>query len=183
MKKYLLFLVSFALSCNSSDQTKTNTQETAVKDSIATIDTAAAPVVREETEAEESERIAKERAEADAQAYNELNVYDGSYNLNTESEGAEGKLTLTYKGDRVFKFKLELLVSDVCTGTIENELTMDRTQHGVFQTDGCFLHFNFMGNYAESGMIIEIEQADKCDLMKGDCIFTGQYLSGNKPTN
>lgn len=134
--------------------------------------------LHEETEEEESERLLRERAAEDEEAYKYLSTYDGTYTLFTESEGAEGKLELKYNNDRVFDFKLELKALDICQGSASGQVVMDRTQHGFFQTDGCMLHFNFMGNWGDSGMVVEIEQPEACSLMKGECIFTGKYTQG-----
>lgn len=132
----------------------------------------------DETEEQENERLAKERAAEEEQAFRELGSYNGNYKLYTESEGADGKLELNYKGDKIFSFRLNLQVPDLCQGDVEGEILMDRTQHGLFQQDSCLLHFNFMGNWGDRGFIVEIEQPDRCNLMKGDCIFTGKYLTG-----
>ena len=169
MKKLSLFLFIILINCSPSGK---NTEESKAGQAV---DTAVASKPMEETEEEEAERIAKEKFEEDEKAFLELNSYDGQYILNTESEGAEGTLELKYNGERAFHFKLMLKALDICDGMIEDEFFMDRTQHGMYHTDGCSLHFNFMGSYAD-GTIVEIEQDGQCDRMKGDCIFTGKYL-------
>jgi hypothetical protein len=142
-------------------------------DSLAVnVDSASGP--QEETEEEEMERILRERQEEDEKAYAELGMYNGTYQLQTESEGATGTLNLSYSSDRIFNFKLELSVVDFCKGLIEGEVTMDRTQHGFYNTEGCYLHFNFLGSWG-SNLIVEIEQDGSCTHMEGDCIFGGTY--------
>lgn len=129
-----------------------------------------------ETEAQESDRILSERATDDEKAYSELSTYNGTYILNTESEGAEGTLTLTYNSDRTFVFTLEMKALDICSSSIQGQVFMDRTQHGLYQNKDCLLHFNFMGNW-ESGTILEIDQPESCSLMKGECTLTGRYVA------
>ena len=51
---------------------------------------------------------------------------------------------------------------------------MDRTQHGFYNTDSCYLHVNFLGMYGNT-ISIEIEQVEDCSLIKGDCIVSGTY--------
>lgn len=175
MIRRLTFALSlFVLGCTSSSKNQEHEPSSVSPDSIRTKDS----VRDDETEEEESERLLRERAIEDEKAFAELNVYDGKYSLSTESEGAEGSLQLTYEGNKSFSFKLDLTVVDICKGSIDGKIFMDRTQHGLFQQDSCLLHFNFMGSWGDSGFIVEIEQPDPCNLMNGDCIFTGKYLTG-----
>ncbi len=175
--KYIVILISISLLLGCSSERKTSEQPA---DSLNNVrDTISDSSLHEETEEQETERVAREKAIEDEKAFRELNTYNGTYTLQTESEGVEGVLELTYAEDRVFTFKLNLQALDICKGTVEGEIFMDRTQHGLYQRDNCILHFNFMGNWGDSGFVVEIEQPDKCTLMEGDCIFSGKYITGN----
>ena len=131
----------------------------------------------EETEEEEAERLLREQQEEDDRVYSELGMYDGTYDLSTESEGAAGIVELRYNKDKTFDFIIRLTVPGTCDGEVIGQITMDRTQHGFYADKGCFLHFNFMGLWAEPGLIVEVEQEENCDKMKGECIFSGTYIS------
>lgn len=165
-------ILVFLVSCTNT-KTKESDHST-VGDSVIESTTSPLAASKEETEEEETERISKERFEEDQKAFSELGSYDGKYTLLTESDGATGTLELKYSGERLFAFTLSLNVAEQCDGIVEAELVMDRTQHGFYQGGSCYLHFNFMGSYAD-GTIVEIEQPDKCEEMKGDCIFSGTY--------
>jgi hypothetical protein len=110
----------------------------------------------------------------DDSAYAALSAYNGTYDLITESEGVDCKLRMNYLGDKRFKTELKLAVPQICNATIEGEVLMDRTQHGFYNTDSCFLHVNFLGIYGNT-VSIEIEQVEDCPLIKGDCIVSGTY--------
>ncbi|MFN0047645.1 MAG: hypothetical protein ACKVOU_00830 [Cytophagales bacterium] len=168
-------IILWLTNCKSNTSSENTSEKTNVDSAKKIVDSTLSNAKAEETEAEESERIAKEKFEEDELAYKELGQYDGKYTLNTESEGADGNLEMQYSGERVFKFKLIIEAVDICAGNIEGEIFMDRTQHGIYRTDSCYLHFNFNGSYANAGLIIEIAQDDRCSSMKGDCIFSGNY--------
>ncbi len=175
---FALFAICLISGCstNRGSDNESNSQE----DSIALQNDSIQVVNRvEETEQEEADRLMRERSLEDEKAFAELGVYDGKYLLSTESEGADGSLELKYNGEKVFTFKLALNVPDVCKGLVEGEVFMDRTQHGLYQQDNCLLHFNFMGNWADSGYVVEIEQPEKCGQMEGDCAFGGKYVTGS----
>jgi hypothetical protein len=159
--RLLLLLLLVAVSCGKKAATKT------------LIDAEADSVIESETSTvEESENVElARRAKEDEAIYNEMNVYDGEYMLYTESEGADGNLTLKYLGDKVSKFSLKLTVPDMCDGVIEDTAYVDRTQHAFYRSDKCLLHFELLGQN------IEITAEDGCDKMKGDCSFSGVYQS------
>ncbi|MDX2047454.1 MAG: hypothetical protein SFU87_11755 [Chitinophagaceae bacterium] len=98
-----------------------------------------------------------------------LYAYSGEYELQTESEGAEGRLFFEYTGGRTFKFTLTLTAPDICKGHIEGVALVDRSQHAFLPDKQCFLHFNL------EDKAIEVVQEDKCDKMNGECIFSGLY--------
>lgn len=118
-----------------------------------------------ETEAEETQRLEEEASGWE----NDLDAYNGRYILYTESEGAEGSLTLKYLGNKEFKFSLRMDVLDLCEGELEGTALVDRSQHAFYPSDNCLIHFNLFGQN------IEIEEPAGCNAMKGDCSFTGTY--------
>ena len=69
---------------------------------------------------------------------------------------------------------------DICKGNIEGEVFMDGTQHRLYSNGNCNIHFNFEGSNAETGLVIELDQVENCDKMKGECIFSGKYVKENK---
>ena len=172
-------LVAICLISGCSTNRESLNENNSQKDSIALQNDSIQVVNRvEETEQEEADRLMRERSLEDEKAFAELGVYDGKYLLSTENEGANGSLELKYNGEKVFIFKLSLKVPDVCDGLVEGEVSLDRTQHGLYQHDNCLLHFNFMGYWADSGYVVEIEQPEQCGQMEGNCTFTGKYITG-----
>lgn len=154
------------MSCGNKSATETISETSA--DSVSQSE---APLASNESEEDELARRARE----DEETYSQMGAYDGSYSLYTESEGADGMLTLKYLGDKTFKFSLKLIVADVCEGIVEDTAYADRTQHAFHRTDKCMLHFEL------NGQNIEITAEDGCDKMKGDCSFTGVYQSVAEP--
>jgi hypothetical protein len=163
MLKHILWtLIGICLLWSCAPHSGSTTEE--VRDSVG--DTSKVPGnVPEETEAEEMERLQSE----EQHVFDDLGAYDGMYNLYTESENAEGTLQMKYLGDRTFKFVLRLSVDDLCEGIVQDTAFVDRTQHALFATDHCLLHFNLLGEN------IEIVEPDGCDQMEGDCTFSGVY--------
>lgn len=138
--------------------------------SDSTLANPAAPGEERNDSEEDPEEMQDERYEADEQAYRDLDQYNGVYAIQTESEGVNASLTLEYKGERVFSFELFLEVADVCTGRINDEFFMDRTQHGFYDREGCLLHFNLVEGK------VEIEEVDGCAFMKGECTFSSTWV-------
>ncbi|MDL5048522.1 hypothetical protein QQ054_21140 [Oscillatoria amoena NRMC-F 0135] len=138
-------------------------------------------IPEEETELEESERIFKQRYLEDSIAFAELDRYDGTYEIQTESEGVNAQLVLQYKNDMTFNYTWSFNVASgevSCKAHREGVLMMDRTQHGFDRVDDCMMHFNFNGLW-DGGMVIEIDFEDqfKCNFIKGnECTFSGAYV-------
>lgn len=143
------------------------------------------PLVKEETELEESERIFKQRHTEDSIAYSELSVYNGTYTIQTESDGVNAKLVLHYNNDKTFNYtwSFEVASEEVnCKANKKGILMMDRTQHGFDRIGECLIHFNFNGSWSE-GMVVEIDFEDqkKCNFIKGnDCTYSGTYVNKQK---
>lgn len=99
----------------------------------------------------------------------ELELYTGQFEWQPEG-GAEGggRLTLQYNGNREFSFSLSTSLYE-CSASVEGTLYADRSQHAFYQSEQCFLHFNFLlGNTVE---IIE----DVCEQHPKECAFEGDY--------
>ena len=159
MKPRFFIILTIIAACSAKNDTA---KDAAVNDADTT-----AQVAKKEGESEEEE-LARRHSE-DEKVFSEMNVYDGTYKLYTESEGAAGTLVLQYLGDKTLKFSLRLSVADVCEGIIEDTAYIDRTQHAFLARQGCNLHFELLGQN------IEISEPEGCNRMKGDCTFAGTY--------
>jgi hypothetical protein len=139
------------------------------------------PNPKEETEKEETERILKQRHQDDSVAFSELAIYNGTYRIQTESDGVNATLKLQYKGNQTFAYDWSFNVSAEeadCNAKRKGILTMDRTQHGFDRKGNCMMHFNFNGLW-EKGYVVEIdfEDASQCPDLKGSCTFSGTYVT------
>jgi hypothetical protein len=149
----MMWLAGLMAACTRSDQKTTMSADTTeVVESL------------QETEPEDSEELEAEESEDFAN----LNTYDGEYMLYTEAD-MEATLSMRYLGDRNFKFVLHLINFGVCEGTLEDTAFVDQTQHALYASDGCLLHFNLLGDN------IEVIQPEGCEAMVGDCTFSGTY--------
>ncbi len=138
------------------------------------------PIAKQETEAEESERIFKQRHIEDSVAFTQLGTYDGTYSIKTESEGVNATLTLHYNGDQTFNYEWSFDVAGEeasCKAKRKGIVAMDRTQHGLDSDGNCTMHFNFNGLWND-GYVIEIDFEDqaKCSDLIGQCTFSGTYI-------
>lgn len=139
------------------------------------------PILKEETEEEETDRIFRQRHNEDSVAYTELGMYDGTYLIYTESDGVNATLKLHYNGDQTFKYEwsFEVVSEEAnCKGIRKGILAMDRTQHGFDRSENCVIHFNFNG-YWDNGYVVEIDFEDqtKCPDLIGECTFSGTYIN------
>jgi len=139
------------------------------------------PLQQEETEEEETDRIFKQRYLDDSIAFAQLDMYNGSYFLNTESEGVNASLKLVYNGNKTFNYEwnYEVLNGEVnCEAHLNGVFVMDRTQHGFDDNNNCVIHFNLNG-YWNNGYVVEIDVEDqaKCSFLKGECSFSGHYIN------
>lgn len=136
-----------------------------------------------ETEVDETDRVMRLRYFEDSVAYAQLVTYDGTYQIQTESEGVNATLSLHYNGDRTFTYDWNFVVDNEeiqCNGSRKGLIAMDRTQHGVDVKEACLMHVNFNGNQ-DGGYVVEIDFEDqsKCDFLTGECAFSGTYLKGS----
>ena len=114
-----------------------------------------------------------ETIDTDSEIDEELALYSGQFEWYPEG-GAEGggSLSLEYRGNREFSFSLSTSLNE-CSASLEGTLYADRSQHAFYQSDECFLHFNFLlGNTIE---IIE----DSCREHPNECGFEGDYVRKN----
>jgi len=137
-------------------------------------------VKQQETEAQETERLTQEKQAEDETAFQALSTYNGDYYIEIgENEGLNAVLTLQYNGDKTFDFVWTFQVQaeeTQCNGKLQGKILMDRSQHGFYQENGCFVHFNFNGLY-NNKMVVEIPDVEKdnCKSLQGECTFGGIY--------
>jgi hypothetical protein len=163
---WLLLLVLLTNACGKKESTISETTDST--------SASKEPMVTEGTGDRDSEDILRERNNEEEKVYSQLGKYDGVYSIHTESEGVSASLKLEYKGDRVFSFELSLEVADVCSGYIQDKFTMDRTQHGFYDHEGCLLHFNLLETE------VEIDEPAGCSFMKGECTFSSTWIQQRK---
>lgn len=132
-----------------------------------------------ETEAEETERLAQEQTANEATTEETYSLYNGNYQLYTESEGATGALQLTYLANKKFEFEIRLDVPDVCNGNVKGEFVFDQPDFGSFRSTTCPLTLTLKGS-GNGGMIVQIEQSGTCASLGESCVFTGTYV-GARP--
>jgi hypothetical protein len=138
------------------------------------------PIKKFNTEEEETEELFKKRHIEDSIAYTELSMYDGTYAIQTESDGVNANLRLKYKKDRTFAYEWQFIVENGdanCAVKRKGVLAMDRTQHGIDREGECLIHFNFNG-FWNGRYVVELEFEDqaKCKNLKGDYTFSGTYV-------
>ena len=109
-----------------------------------------------------------------------LAAYDGVYELRTESDGVNAKLTLTYKRNSTFEYYWIFRVTGgevKCQGEQNGSITVAGNRRGFDDRGDCSLRFDFNGlqngNYVVD---MAFEDQEKCKTLSGPCLFSGTYL-------
>jgi hypothetical protein len=162
----LVALMAFGCGQNTSQETTTSEETEFSADSIS------------ESTLDEQEYEAA-RFREDSVAYAQLDMYDGTYYIVTESEGVNASISLKYNGDRTFEYEWTFTVSNAeahCQAARKGTFTMDRTRHGMDGEEECLVHFNF-DDELEGYYRISIDFADQsqCRGLDGNCNFFGIY--------